>query len=513
MAQTQSSLSLVTTCKGRLEHLQQSLPRMVAVPNTHCIVVDYGCPQQSGRWVQQNFPQVYVEFVTDDAEFCLSRARNFGADAVTSPWVLFVDADVLLQPEFASWLQQPREPGGIYGAALTDASSRGTLLCRADAFFAVGGYDEVIRGWGGEDNELYLRLREAGGIALAFPPNLMVPIEHDDALRTTFQPIKDCFLQHRINFLYTHLKSDIGRFSPAFLTMEGRRQIMAEASRTVLSAAAQGGAIHFEVDLAEVAIPQIRHWGMRRKIIYDTTPVLEVGAAANAAPGAQANAGPNARPPAQPEKLADNQIKVGNGRGLELTLTVIPGEATQAMSKEIFVNASYAAPPQPVTPATIVDIGAGVGLTAAYFRLLYPEADIYCFESDAAALALLHTNVGVIGKAEVNPQASTSHATGSATALDALAFLPKVDILKLASAASSLPILRSLHPRLADIGAIYVDFSDVAMRDKVTALLGDTLRNSHVLWKAQVLSGGSDVSSAQRGVLIYVQQSAMVEAA
>ena len=160
-----------------------------------------------------------------------------------------------------------------------------------------------------------------------------------------------------------------------------------------------------------------------------------------------------------------------------------------------------------------MDIGAGVGLTAAYFRLIYPQAKIYCFESDTTALPILHDNLVMIANAEVNPQASTSHATGSATALDALAFLPQVDVLKLASAASSLPILRSLRPRLADIRAIYIEFSGVAMRDKITALLGDTLRNSHVLWKAHVLSDGGDALPGQRGVLIYVQQSALVEAA
>lgn len=508
MAETPTELCFVTTCKGRLDHLKQSLPRLVAVPNTRCIVVDYSCPQHSGRWVQENFPQVHVEFVTDDPEFCLSRARNFGANAVTSPWVCFVDADILIQPEFTAWLEQPRNPKGIYGAGISDASSRGTMMCAADAFFAVGGYDEVIRGWGGEDDELYLRLREAGGLELAFPPNLLAAIEHDDALRTTFQPIKDRFLQHRINYLYTHLKSDIGRFSPAFLTMEGRRQVMAEASRTVLSAAAQGGTIHFEVELAEVAIPQIRQWGMRRKIIYDTTPVLEIGATSavpGATPSAASSTQPGARPAPPPVKLADDQVMVGNGRGLDLTLTVIPGESTQALAKEIFVNATFAAPPQASPPATIVDIGAGVGLTAAYFRLIYPEANIYCFESDAAALAVLHTNVGVIGKAEVNPQASTSHVTGNATALDALAFLPKIDILKLSSVASNLPILSSLRPRLDTIGTIYVEFASVATRDKTTALLGEALRASHQLWKVQTLGGDTET----RGVLIYAQRTAL----
>lgn len=481
-------LCFVTTCKGRLDHLKQTLPLLVAVANTRCVVVDYGCPQGSGLWVQQNFPQVHVEFVTDDAEFCLARARNFGARTVTSPWLCFIDADIRIQPGFTNWLNEPRKPNGIYRAAPIAMATWGTMLCRTDAFLALGGYDEVIRGWGGEDDELYLRMRNAGAVELEIPSGLLDPIAHDDQLRTAFYPLKDRFLQHRINYLYTHLKADIARHSPQFLTLEGRRQIMAETTKTVATAAAQNVTAHFEVELPELEIPQIRRWRVRRKIVYDAIEIQEQA------------------PSARPVTSDDSQISVANGQGLQLSLTVIPGESTQALTTEIFVQACYAAPPQTQSPATIVDIGAGVGLTAAYFRLIYPEASIYCFESDAAALAVLHKNVVVIGKAEVNPQASTTRDTGSATALDALAFLPQIDVLKLASAASNLPILSSLRPRLAEISTIYVEFPSVATRDKTTALLGEALRNSHVLWKAQALGGGNGV----RGILIYAKKSALV---
>ena len=490
-----TSVCFVTTCKGRLEHLKQTLPLLDELANARCVVVDYGCPEGSGNWVQENFPDVHVEFVTDDAEFCLSRARNIGAAAAATPWLCFIDADIRIRPEFALWLQQSRKTNGIYRAEPTESAMWGTMICRAENFFAVGGYDEVIRGWGGEDDDLYLRMRSAGNVDMGFPAELLDPISHTDALRTKFYPIKHHAIQHRINFLYTHLKNDIGHFAPEFLTITGRQQIMAEASKTVLGASGGSNPAHFEVELANLGIPQLLNWVVSRKIVYDMQEIALDAAVA------------------RPVTATDETISVGNGAGLNLTLKVIPGEATQALCQDIFLGHCYAGGPLIQVPGNIVDIGAGVGLTAAYFRLIYPQAKIYCFESDTTALPILHDNLVMIDNAEVNPQASTSHATGSATALDALAFLPQVDILKLASAASSLPILRSLRPRLAEIGAIYVDFSGVAMRDKITALLGDTLRNSHTLWKAQVLSGGGDGSSAQRGVLIYVQQSALVDAA
>lgn len=495
MASVANSLCFIVTCKGRLEHLKQTLPLLDQVANTQCVVVDYACPQNSGLWVQLNFPDVQVEFVTDDTEFCLSRARNIGAAAATTPWLCFIDADICINPGFAAWLQQPRKANGIYRAEPVELPMWGSMICRTEAFLAVGGYDEVIRGWGGEDDDLYLRMRDAGNIDIGFPAELLQPIAHADELRTRFYPIKDHALQHRINFLYTHLKHDIEHFAPEFLTIDGRQQIMAEASKTVLAAAGGRNPAHFEVELANLGIPQLLDWRVSRKITYD---MQEIAVDASVA---------------RPVTATDETISVSNGAGLNLKLKVIPGEATQTLCQDIFLGHCYAGAPMAQVPANIVDIGAGVGLTAAYFRLIYPNAKIYCFESDVAALTLLFGNVVTINNAEVNPQASTSRDTGSATALDALAFLPQIDILKLASAASNLPILSSLRPRLAGIHAIYVEFSSVTMRDKVTSLLGDALRNSHVLWKAQVLTGGSSESATeQRGVLIYVQQSALVEA-
>ena len=495
MASLATSICFITTCKGRLEHLKQTLPLLDELANTRCVVVDYGCPQGSGKWVQENFPDVQVEFVTDDAEFCLSRARNIGAAAASTPWLCFIDADIRIRPEFALWLQQARKANGVYRAEPAELSIWGTMICRAEAFFAVGGYDEVIRGWGGEDDDLYLRMRAAGNVDIGFPAELLAPIPHNDELRTKFYPVKDRTVQHRVNFLYTHLKNDIGHFAPEFLTIEGRQHIMAEAGKTVFGAAGGRNPAHFEVELANLGVPQLLSWRVSRKIVYDMQEIA-----------------PN-QAVSQPITATDETISVGNSAGLNLTLKVIPGEATQAICQDIFLGHCYSGEPLAQVPTHIVDIGAGVGLTAAYFRLIFPQAKIYCFESDTTALPILQSNLAIIGNAEVNPQASTSHATGKATALDALAFLPQIDILKLASAASNLPILRSLRPRLADIRAIYVEFSGVATRDKTTALLGDALRNSHVLWKAHVLSGGGEAASAQRGVLIYVQQSALVEAA
>lgn len=490
MTKIAAPLCFITTCKGRLDHLKETLPLLTEVENACCVVVDYGCPQNSGAWVRENFPGVHVEFVNDDAEFCAARARNLGALATQSLWLCFIDADIRIRSGFSIWLAQPREANGIYRAVGGDVNMYGTVICHADAFRAVGGYDEVIRGWGGEDDDLYLRLRAMGGVDYHFPAELIDPIKHNDADRTTFHAQKDHLLQLCINFLYIHVKSDIRLFAPQVLTVDGRQKIMAEANKAVLAGWASGTTARLEVELPAIGVHQVTNCAVSRKIVYEVSE-SQLQRPINSAAG-----------DARAVSAEDNQIIVGNGTGNDLKLKVIPGEATQILTNEIFLGNCYAAPLLSEQAITIVDIGAGVGLTAAYFRLIYPQSKIYCFESDVVALPILQDNVAVIGNGFVNPQESTSHATGNATALDALAFLKQIDILKLASVASNLPILSSLRQRLAEIATIFVEFASVATRDKTTALLGEALRDTHVLWKVNALSRAKGV----HGVLIYVQK-------
>ena len=76
-----STIAFVTTCKGRLHHIRQTLPRFLAEKPDEVIVVDYGCPDMAGDWVEENHPAAKVVRVTDDPEFCAARARNMGGRA------------------------------------------------------------------------------------------------------------------------------------------------------------------------------------------------------------------------------------------------------------------------------------------------------------------------------------------------------------------------------------------------------------------------------------------------
>ena len=209
-----STIAFITTCKSRLAHVQRTLPLLVGEAPDEVIFVDYGCPQGSGDWVQAHFPGVKVVRLDDDPGFNISRARNAGAAASTSDWFCFIDADVLVKPGWVAWLRKHLRPDAHWRASRLPSNRRdpetwGTFLCHRVVFERSGGYDDVFCGWGGEDADLYLRLRCAGVPEQNFPHEFLKPIRHDDALRVLHYELKDKRLNQALGSAYRDVKHKV----------------------------------------------------------------------------------------------------------------------------------------------------------------------------------------------------------------------------------------------------------------------------------------------------------------
>jgi hypothetical protein len=171
-------LAVVTTCKGRLATLRESLPRFLAQRfgadvRHRVVVVDYGCPDGTAAWCREyvDDPRLVVVTVRDGTEwFNLSRARNvgarFGGDGVLA--LLDVDAIPHRDDDLADALHamEERALDRLNHSRRTDARGRpalnGQVLIRASAFRELRGYDERLRFWGGDDVDLYRRSADAG---------------------------------------------------------------------------------------------------------------------------------------------------------------------------------------------------------------------------------------------------------------------------------------------------------------------------------------------------------------
>ncbi|MDO8419516.1 MAG: glycosyltransferase family 2 protein [Rubrivivax sp.] len=231
-------LSLITTCKGRLAHLRRTLPLMVAQPGCEVVVVDYDCPQRTEQWVRSTFPQVRTVKVGDAAVFSASKARNRGAEVARGEWLAFVDADILLSPEFAARLGSLLQAGHYYRPRPASPDMHGTFVCSRSDFLELGGYDEAIRGWGGEDVDIYHRIGAFFGRKLiGFPSDWLDFIPHGDAERTQFAELSDKVLGQCINAFYRSTKYDLCRLIGASHPPAAvRERVYAMIHRAILEA-------------------------------------------------------------------------------------------------------------------------------------------------------------------------------------------------------------------------------------------------------------------------------------
>lgn len=172
--------SIVTTCKGRLHHLKETLPAMLRQPGAEVVVVDYDCPDGTAGYVAAHHPAARVVRSGPAEGFNVSRARNLGAAGSRGETLVFVDADVVLADGFVRFVEaklghdffaKPRDP-----QTLDENSVQGTCAVHRRHFDLVGGYDEVLVNYGGEDLELYERLRTARLELVRLPPEIFARV-------------------------------------------------------------------------------------------------------------------------------------------------------------------------------------------------------------------------------------------------------------------------------------------------------------------------------------------------
>jgi len=271
--------SIVTTCKGRLEHLRQSLPIFLAQKDAEVVVVDYDCPQKTRDVVARDFPAAKVVAVDDAPLFNLARARNLGAAAAAGEWIVFIDADILLAPDFAERIAPLMEAGQFHHFKITSketVSAHGSCLVHKEDYAAIDGYDEVIDGYGAEDQDFYFRLTLTGIKEEALDFGLIAKIiRHDNAARVEFGRHQSLLKHQRINSAYLLVKNSLLRqLGATGLPEEQRRQLYHLVRDVIAQAADKADApIHFTIELPQDrGFMPIPAWHTKRHLVFDLTP-------------------------------------------------------------------------------------------------------------------------------------------------------------------------------------------------------------------------------------------------
>lgn len=199
-----AKISLVTTCKGRLSYLKESLPTWLEIDYDpfDIVVVDFDCPDKTEDYINRNREQllehskatgIHVVKVNNRPDFNLCEARNMGLDFADSDMVFMIDADIHIKDKgILNFINRRCHEGVVFFSNTAVLCTRfaeghtfynvkygieriafhsmlpthckivglsGTACYRKSMYEACGKYrPEVNRsGWGSHDIEFYIR--------------------------------------------------------------------------------------------------------------------------------------------------------------------------------------------------------------------------------------------------------------------------------------------------------------------------------------------------------------------
>ena len=183
---TQMRIGIVTTCKGRVQHIKDTLRRNIydnAESGAVFVLLDY-----NDQYGLEQYIKTYCSALIDlgllvyyknheSPVFKMSLAKNMamrcamleGADVLVT-----LDADNFTGGGFANFVRDNMDEPGVFlcpdfplikslphGPLRPQRGYAGRLAIRAQEFIKLGGYNEIFNTWGGEDIDLIARLQRS----------------------------------------------------------------------------------------------------------------------------------------------------------------------------------------------------------------------------------------------------------------------------------------------------------------------------------------------------------------
>lgn len=198
------TISFCTSVKDRVEHIQATLLQNLEVtrddPRCDFVLLDYNCPDRRTKpWIQNVLSSSLARgrlmylFFPAAAGFARSHARNLTLKACSGDIFCNVDADNFIGFSFASYIRRFVHEGATFIRGPADGRGlRGRFAAFRNDILAIGGFDEHLVDWGGEDRDLQNRLRRHGLRGrIIRPERYLRSIQHGDDMRVKHHQMKD----------------------------------------------------------------------------------------------------------------------------------------------------------------------------------------------------------------------------------------------------------------------------------------------------------------------------------
>ncbi|MCB1841172.1 MAG: glycosyltransferase family 2 protein [Alphaproteobacteria bacterium] len=178
-------ISFCTTCMGRAHHLKETLPQNIrdnidGRADVEFVVLNYNSGDDLHEWIMTDRDMArYMEMgvlrygvTTEPQHFHMAHAKNMAHRMATGDVVCNVDADNFTGTGFADYLARVfREDSEIvvnpshiffHTRGYEDGGYYGRVAISRDNFLRLHGYDENLRGWGGDDTDFLQRAKGMG---------------------------------------------------------------------------------------------------------------------------------------------------------------------------------------------------------------------------------------------------------------------------------------------------------------------------------------------------------------
>ena len=192
-------IAFCTTCKGRTQHLEKTLPRNLA-DNDNCkfVLLDYASQDHLVDYLKRRhydsiaIGKLVVYSFPTAGKFHMAHAKNMAhrcgmlerADVLCN-----LDADNFTCPSFADYIgEQFADAKDIFlWSRMIKGQFRrgisGRIVVRANDFLKVGGYDEKYDVWSPDDKDFNFRLRMLGLTPVEIEPKFLDAVSHNDKMR------------------------------------------------------------------------------------------------------------------------------------------------------------------------------------------------------------------------------------------------------------------------------------------------------------------------------------------